>query len=51
MVLVIMWGLAVMALLALMVAWGATIDDASRQYARSRRPVRVSRRIVSSASH
>jgi hypothetical protein len=52
MVLVIVWVLAVMALLALMIAWGATIDDASRPYARARRTARVShRRIVSSASH
>ena len=50
MVLVIVWTFAIMALLALMVAWGASIDDASDAYARSRRPPRgTSRRIASSA--
>jgi hypothetical protein len=51
MVLVIIWVLAVMALLALVIAWGATIDDASRTYTRSARPMRgVHGRMASSAS-
>lgn len=51
MVLVIVWTFAIMALLALMVAWGASIDDASDAYARSHRPSRhAPRRIAPSAS-
>ena len=51
MVLVIMWVLAVVALLGLMIAWGATIDDDATSYARSGRPMRrASRRVASIAS-
>ena len=51
MVLVIVWALAIMALLALMIAWGATIDDASGAYTRAGRSAPdAPRRMVSSAS-
>ena len=47
MVLAIVWVLAVTALLALIIAWGATIDKASDSYARSFGPPR---QVVSSIS-
>jgi uncharacterized membrane protein len=51
MFLVIVWVLAVMALLALMIAWGATIDDASDTYARAHRAWSAApRRMASRAS-
>jgi hypothetical protein len=51
MVLAIMWVVVVVALLALMVAWGGTIDDASAAHTRTPRAmprVRRGRRGVAS---
>jgi hypothetical protein len=48
MVLVIVWVLAIMALFALVIAWGVTIDGASRLYARSGQPSSIAPRHMAS---